>query len=127
MPTFQVDIVSTGTANCLLDTGAGALKLIVAHGTAVAYNSAACLNGAKRHVITLRRGVPVVTSMGWNRQQTASDCSSPVMAATGRTYTAVVQDGGAQSPRVSFRLRAAPAASSATKTSSATKSSATSR
>jgi hypothetical protein len=108
-PAFQVDIVSTGTATCTLDTGPAALRLLVLHGTAVAYNSAICLNGAQRHVISLRRGVPVVTSMAWNKHETVAGCRSTVLAAANRTYSALAQAGGAESPRSSFRLTGAPA------------------
>src|SRR6201996_8288981 len=114
-PSFQLDIVSTGSANCLVDTGSARLKLVVTHGSAVAYNSASCLPAAKRHVVSLRRGVPVVTSMSWNKHQTTSDCSTTVMAAANRTYSAVAQTGGAQSPGATFRLTPAPAASSTKK------------
>jgi hypothetical protein len=114
-PAFQVDIVSTDTATCTLDTGPEGLKLVVQHGSTVAYNSASCQQGAKRHVISLRRGVPVVTSMTWDKHETVSGCSPTVMAATSRTYSAVAQDDGARSPGVSFRLTGAPAARPAQK------------
>ena len=109
-PAFQVDIVSTGTATCLLDTGPAALRLVVLHGSDLAYNSAACLQGARRHVISLHRGVPVVTSLAWNKHLTVTGCRTAVMAATNRTYSAVAQAGGTRSPRSSFRLAGAPAA-----------------
>lgn len=118
-PSFQLDIVSTSSANCLVDTGSDRLELVVTHGSAVAYNSASCLQGGQRHVVSLRRGVPVVTSMSWNKHQTTSDCSATVMAATGRTYSAAAQAGGAQSPGVTFRLTGAPASSSSSKAASA--------
>jgi hypothetical protein len=108
-PAFQVDIVSTDTAPCNLDTGPAALRLEVLHGSSVAYNSGACLHGAKPHVISLRRGIPVVTSMAWNKHQTATGCATTVAAATNRTYSAVIAAGGAQSPRSSFRLTGTPA------------------
>ena len=112
-PAFQVDIVSTGTAPCTLDTGPAALRLVVRHGTTVAYDSATCLHGARRHVISLRRGVPVITSMAWNKHQTAAGCRTTVIAASNRTYSAVAQGGGARSPRSSFRLAGAPATAKA--------------
>ncbi|HEY2277527.1 MAG TPA: hypothetical protein VGI00_04180 [Streptosporangiaceae bacterium] len=114
-PSFQLDIVSTSSATCLLDTGATGLKLVVSHGSAVAYNSTACVSGTKRHVVSLRRGVPVVTSMSWDKHETVNGCSATVMAATDRTYGAVAQAGGAQSPRVSFKLATAPGSSSTKK------------
>jgi hypothetical protein len=108
-PAFQVDIVSTDTTPCNLDTGPAALWLEVRHGSTVAYNSAVCLRGAKRHVISLRRGVPVITSMSWNKHQTVTGCLTTVTAATNRTYSAMIQAGGAHSPRASFRLTGSPA------------------
>jgi hypothetical protein len=112
-PSFQVDIVSTDSATCTLDTGPEALKLVVTHGSTVAYDSTTCLQGAPRHVISLRRGVPVVTSLSWNEHETVSGCSATVMAAANRTYAAVAQAGGAQSPQASFNLAATPATTSA--------------
>jgi len=114
-PSFQLDIVSTDSANCLVDTGSAGLKLVVTHGSAVAYNSGSCVQDAKRHVISLRRGVPVVTSMSWDKHQTTSDCSTAVLAATNRTYSAEAQAGGAQSPGAAFRLTGAAASSSGKK------------
>ena len=108
-PAFQVDIVSTDTTPCNLDTGPAALRLEVGHGSTVAYNSAVCVNGAKRHVISLRRGVPVITSMSWDKHETVNGCLSTVAAATNRTYSAMIEAGGAQSPRSSFRLTGKPA------------------
>ncbi|HWG13141.1 MAG TPA: hypothetical protein VG268_07715 [Streptosporangiaceae bacterium] len=112
-PAFQVDIVSTDAATCTLDTGPAALRLVVLHGTSVAYNSATCLHGAQKHVTSLRRGVPVVTSMTWDKHDTAPGCPTTVLAASNRTYAAVAQAGGAQSPRSSFRLTGAPATAKA--------------
>ena len=108
-PAFQVDIVSTGTATCTLDTGPAALRRVVLHGGSVAYNSATCLHGARKHVVSLRRGVPVITSMTWNKHETAPGCPTTVVADTNRTYTAVAQAGGARSPGSSFRLTGSPA------------------
>jgi hypothetical protein len=108
-PAFQADIVSTDTSPCHLDTGPAALWLEVLHGSSVAYNSAVCLNGAKRHVISLRRGVPVITSMSWDKHETVKGCLSTVAAATNRTYSAMIGAGGARSPRSSFRLTGDPA------------------
>jgi hypothetical protein len=113
-PAFQVDIVSTDTTPCNLDTGPAALRLEVLHGSTVAYNSGICLNGAKRHVISLRRGVPVIMSMSWDKHETVTGCVSTVAAATNRTYSAVITAGGAQCPRASFRLTGNPATPPAT-------------
>ncbi|HEY0718904.1 MAG TPA: hypothetical protein VGD68_14910 [Streptosporangiaceae bacterium] len=113
-PSFRADIVSTDAAPCTLDTGAAALRLVVMHGTSVAYNSASCLHGAQKHVISLHRGVPVVTPMVWDKHETAPGCPATVLAATNRTYAAMAQAGGAQSPRLSFQLTGTPATAAAT-------------
>jgi hypothetical protein len=104
LPLFQVDVVSTSAAMCMIDTGPGALRVVVLHGGQVAWNSGACLHGASGHVISLRRGVPVVRPIAWNRHLTVAGCPATVMAATNRTYTAVAQAAGAQSPGQAFRL-----------------------
>ena len=104
LPAFQIDIVSTDTATCTIDTGPEALRVVVMHGSQVAWNSGACLHGASPHVISLRRGVPVVMSIAWNRHLTVTGCPPTIMAATNRTYMAVAQAAGAQSPWQSFRL-----------------------
>lgn len=104
-PTFQIDIVSTDVAACTIDLGPEALRVVIMHGNQQAWNSGACLNGATSHVSDLRRGVPVVMSMAWNRHLTKPGCPMTIVAATHRTYVAVAQGGGAQSPAQSFKLR----------------------
>ncbi len=104
VPAFQIDIVSTGTATCAVDTGPEALRVVVMHGSQVAWNSGACQHGASSHVISLRRGVPVVMSIAWNRRLTVTGCPTTIMAAANRSYTAVAQAAGAQSPGQSFEL-----------------------
>jgi hypothetical protein len=119
VPVFQIDVVSTSATECIIDTGPGALRVVVLHGGQVVWNSGACLHGASRHVISLRRGVPVVTSIAWNRHLTVTGCPATVMAAINRPYTAVAQAAGARSPGQAFRLTE-PATPSKPKRSSGT-------
>ena len=91
----------------MIDSGPGALRVVVLHGGQVGVQFGRLPHGASRHVIRLRRGVPVVTSIAWNRHLIAAGCPATVMAATNRTYGAVAQAAGAQSPGQAFRLTAA--------------------
>ncbi len=109
-PRFQIDVVSTDVPACTFDTGPEALRVVVMHGGQAAWNSGACLHGVPPHVISLRRGVPVVLSIAWDRRLTATGCRPTIMAATNRTYVAVAQAGAAQSPWQSFRLTGSAAA-----------------
>ena len=104
-PRFQIEVVSTGATACAFDIGPASLRVVVTHGGEIAWNSGACLRDAASRVIRLRRGVPVAVSVVWNRSLTVAGCPATVMAASQRTYVAVAQSGGAQSPGQAFRLK----------------------
>jgi hypothetical protein len=105
MPTFQVDVVSTDNATCTFGIGPRSLRVVVTHGSQLAWNSGACLQDAASRVTQLRRGVPVVVPVGWNRHLNAGGCLATVLAASPRTYVAVAQSGAAESPGRAFRLK----------------------
>jgi hypothetical protein len=105
MPTFQIDVVSTDNATCTFGIGPRSLRVLVMHGSQLAWNSGACLQEAASRVTQLRRGVPVVVPVVWNRRLSAGGCSSPVLAASQRTYVAAAQSGAVESPGRAFRLK----------------------
>ena len=104
-PTFQVDVVSTDNATCNFDIGPKSLRVVVTHGSQLAWNSGACLGDAASRVTQLRRGVPVVVPVVWNRHLNAGGCSATVLAALQRTYVAAAQSGAVESPGRAFRLK----------------------
>ncbi len=104
-PAFQIDVVSTDNATCTFGIDPRSLRVVVTHGSQLAWNSGACLQDAATRVTQLRRGVPVVVPVGWNRQLNARGCSATVPAASQRTYVAVAQSGAVESPGRAFRLK----------------------
>jgi hypothetical protein len=105
MPTFQIDVVSTDNATCRFGIGPESLRVVVTHGSQLAWNSGACLRDAASRVSQLRRGVPVVVPVVWNRHLNAEGCSVTALADSQRTYVAVAQSGAVESPGRSFRLK----------------------
>ena len=104
-PAFQIDVVSTAASACVFDASSQSLRVVVTHGGQLAWNSAACLHDATARVMRLRRGVPEVVPVVWNRRLTVSGCPATVMAASSRTYVAMAQSGAVKSPSQSFRLK----------------------
>jgi hypothetical protein len=105
MPTFRIDVVSTDNAICTFGIGSKSLRVVVTHGSQLAWNSGACLRAAASRVTRLRRGVPVVVPVVWNRHLNAEGCSASVLAASPRTYVAAAQSGAVESPGRAFRLK----------------------
>ena len=104
-PAFQIDVVSTDTSACVFDASPQSLRVVVTHGGQLAWNSGACLHDATARVTHLRRGVPEVVPVVWNRRLTVSGCPTTVMAASPRTYVAMAQSGAVKSPSQPFRLK----------------------
>lgn len=104
-PAFQIDVVSTAPSPCVFDTSPQSLRVVVTHGGQLAWNSGACLHDVTARVTRLRRGVPIVVPVVWNRRLTASGCPTTIMAAASRTYAAMAQSGAVQSPSQAFRLK----------------------
>ncbi len=105
LPAFQIDVVSTDTSACVFDASPQSLRVVVTHGGQLAWNSGACLHDATARVTRLRRGVPEVVPVVWNRRLTVSGCLITVMAASPRTYVAMAQSGAVKSPSQPFRLK----------------------
>ena len=104
-PAFQIDIVSTDTSACVFNASPQSLRVVVTHGGQLAWSSGACLHDAAARVTRLRRGVPEVVPVVWNRRLTVSGCPTTVMAASPRTYAAMAQSGAVKSPSEPFRLK----------------------
>ena len=105
LPAFQIDVVSTDTSACVFNASPQSLRVVVTHGGQLAWSSGACLHDAAARVTRLRRGVPEVVPVVWNRRLTVSGCPTTVMAASPRTYAAMAQSGAVNSPSDPFRLK----------------------
>ena len=104
-PAFQIDVVSTDTLACVFNASPQSLRVVVTHGGQLAWSSGACQHDAAARVTRLRRGVPEVVPVVWNRRLTVSGCPTTVMAASPRTYAAMAQSGAVKSPSEPFRLK----------------------
>ncbi|WP_344887666.1 hypothetical protein [Actinomadura meridiana] len=65
-PEFRITVVNMGGGSCVLDKGA--LDLRVTSGDDRIWSSRACHRGGPSKV-TLRRGVPLVDTVTWNRRR----------------------------------------------------------
>lgn len=104
-PKFQIDIVSTDAAECTVNTGPASLRILITSGSRSTWDSGACLRGATAHMESLRRGIPSVASITWNRHLRTGGCAqAPVTAGRGR-YTVMAVMGSVSSQQKTFRLR----------------------
>jgi hypothetical protein len=104
-PAFLIDIVSTDAAACAFDTGRKSLRILITGGTRATWDSGACLRGAAAHVEELRRGVPSVISIVWDRHLRAAGCTTAEVAATPGRYQAMAVSGSVTSPARALTLR----------------------
>jgi hypothetical protein len=104
-PQFDVDVVSTQMQPCKFNVGGWHLALVIKKGTARIWSSASCAAGPGSLIIELRRGVPTVLPISWDRQRAAQECTSPPSRATAGTYSATATDDGLTSNTETFRLR----------------------
>src|SRR6266567_6560107 len=103
-PGFSLSVVSTQPADCSFNVGPGHLALVIKEGPARVWSSADCVSGTGNLVAALRRGVPTVVSIGWNRRTSSPGCAGPVREVPAGTYTGYAADGSIASPPVTFRL-----------------------
>jgi hypothetical protein len=104
-PKFQIDIVSTAPADCTFSTGRESLRVLITGGSRATWDSGACLHGATAHVEDLRRGVPSVISIGWDRHLRTGVCTTAEVAAAPGWYEAMAVSGTVTSPAKAFELR----------------------
>ncbi|MEW2356342.1 hypothetical protein [Spirillospora sp. NPDC029432] len=105
-PRFRVIAVSTGARPCRFDVGPGGLEIRVTSGRDKVWSSAACARGSGSRVRTLRKGVPYVTVVTWDRRRAAEGCEGPRPAARPGTYVATIDAANVKSPAQVFLLRA---------------------
>jgi hypothetical protein len=104
-PKFQIDIVSTDAAACTLNVGRASLRVLITSGSRADWDSGACLRGATARAESLRRGIPSVVSITWDRRLRAGGCSEPTVTAAHGRYAAMAVAGSVVSQAKAFRLR----------------------
>jgi hypothetical protein len=103
-PAFDINVVSTQQAECSFNIGSRRLALVIREGPARIWDSADCVTGTGGLDAALKRGVPTVLAVTWNRRTSAPGCSSPTAMVPPGTYTAYAVEGNLTSQPVTFRL-----------------------
>jgi hypothetical protein len=103
-PEFDVYAVSTAPGTCTLNLGPGQLHLTVMSAGRVIWDSADCSRGHGNQDDQLSRGVPVQTSITWNRTITLPGCVTLAASARPGTYQAQVRTATVASEVSTFKL-----------------------
>jgi hypothetical protein len=105
-PEFSVDLVSTDSRTCTLNTGSRHLAVVIESGGVRVWGSADCAAKPGASVTTkLKRGVPLQLRFSWDRLLSAPGCAGARTPARPGTYTVTASDGGLRSRTVAFVLR----------------------
>ena len=103
-PQFSMYLVNIGQSNCSFDVGAQSLRVVIKSGQVRVWGSADCAHSTTSNVVRLRRGVPFVTYLSWNRRGSSPGCRAVRPNAAPGTYTAMVISGAVHSPAEVFVL-----------------------
>jgi hypothetical protein len=104
LPEFDVYAVSTAPGTCTLNLGSSQLHLTVMSAGRVIWDSSDCSRGEANRDDQLSRGVPVQTSLTWNRAITLPGCVMLASSARAGTYQAQVKTGTVASQVSTFKL-----------------------
>jgi hypothetical protein len=99
-PTFALSVVNTGRRACTVDVGPKALPIRISSGSDHVWSSERCVDRAGPSLQLLRRGVPYLATLDWDRRR----CDGDTRAAPG-TYVIAVGAPGIRTQREVFRLR----------------------
>jgi hypothetical protein len=103
-PGFSLSVVSTQPKDCSFNVGSGHLALVIKEGPARIWSSADCVTGTGNLVAALRRGIPTVVTVGWDKKTSAPGCAGPAHAVPAGRYTAYAVNGSIVSAPAPFRL-----------------------
>jgi hypothetical protein len=99
-PRFRLSVVNTGRRACTFDVGAKALRLRITSGTDPVWSSDRCAEGPDSELKMLRRGIPYIADLDWNRTR----CDGDSRARPG-TYVVTARGTGVRTESQVFRLR----------------------
>ncbi|GII63704.1 hypothetical protein Skr01_37890 [Sphaerisporangium krabiense] len=106
-PAFMLTLVNTGRVDCAVDVGPRAMEVRITSGDDRVWSTADCLSGERKEMRRLRRGVPHLRAIRWDRHRSAPDCHAARPKARPGTYVAQARLGVLRSPKVVFHLRRA--------------------
>ena len=102
-PEFDIYAVSTAPGTCTVNLGPGQLHLTVMSAGRVIWDSSDCSRGGNQDD-QLSRGVPVQTSVTWNRAITLPGCIMLAASARPGSYQAQVRTSAVASQIRTFKL-----------------------
>jgi hypothetical protein len=105
LPVFDLNVVSTSARTCTFNIGAKYLTLVIWEGRTRIWGSADCVEGQGSLVTDLRRGVPTVLPVSWDRETSSPGCEIAPAYVRAGTYTATVIAGADVGTTETFRLR----------------------
>jgi hypothetical protein len=103
-PQFRVSVVNTGERTCAFRADPRALRIQITSGADRIWSSEHCATGAGSSV-RLRRGIPYIQTVTWDRRRSAVGCPRRRPAARPGTYVAELKGDGVRTQRRVFHLR----------------------
>lgn len=102
LPRFQLIVVNTGQRACTFGVGPKELDVRITSGSDRLWSSAQCARGSGSSIQMLRRGIPYVGTLAWDRRR---GCSGKRPVARPGTYVATVKAGKIKVKKQVFQLR----------------------
>ncbi|NAS23725.1 hypothetical protein GT755_18750 [Herbidospora sp. NEAU-GS84] len=104
-PGFMLTVVNTAKNPCKVDVGPRALEMRITSGPARIWSTADCVSGSGVDRQILKRGIPYVRSIEWDRNRSGDSCTARSSVAGKGTYVATARSGSLRSKRNVFHLR----------------------
>lgn len=103
LPRLHLSLVNVGERTCTYDTGPANLRIRITSGPDRIWSAEHCAAGSSPR--KLRRGVPYIQTITWDRRRSAPGCPKSRPAAKPGTYVATVRLDGLKPHRKVFHLR----------------------
>jgi hypothetical protein len=104
-PQFRLSVVNTGARSCTFGVGPKELEIRVTSGSDRVWSSADCARGSGSSIQLLKRGIPYLSTITWDRRRASDGCKGRRDLARPGTYVASVRAGKLKVKRQVFRLR----------------------
>lgn len=105
LPRFLLTVVNTGRRACTFGVGPKELDIRITSGPDRLWAMAQCVRGPGSSLLLLRRGVPYIRTVVWDRRRSSSACPGGRPAARPGMYVATVRAGKVKAKKQVFRLR----------------------
>jgi hypothetical protein len=105
LPQFQLTVVNVGEHACTYDVGPNVLQTKITSGSDRIWSSTHCASDDDSSIQLLRRGVPHIATLTWDRKRSDESCPDDPSTADAGTYVAHLKADGIRTARQVFRLR----------------------